>query len=214
MTKQEKKEQGTKEKIVATARELFSEQGFNGTSVRQIAERADVNVAAINYHFGSKLNLYWAVIDEAFNWIANGVANVVAGSDNIEQLSRSLYRFLRSGEHYVVSTMKAFLSGANAPPDAGHPYHEKLDSEYMGPPGGETVVAFLREKHGEEVPLEAVEWAVLSIFSSTFHFATMLSSESCKRISKKMPTDQEIEDSIGHMAIAVEHYMCSNKKWF
>ena len=36
------------------AEELFAEKGFSGTSVRDIADAADVNVAMISYYFGSK----------------------------------------------------------------------------------------------------------------------------------------------------------------
>ena len=44
----------TKEQIIDVATELFAKDGYNGTSVRDIASEANVNVAAINYHFGSK----------------------------------------------------------------------------------------------------------------------------------------------------------------
>src|SRR3546814_5853623 len=36
---------------------LFAQFGFAGTSLRQVTTRADVNIAAVNYHFGSKENL-------------------------------------------------------------------------------------------------------------------------------------------------------------
>ena len=41
-------------KIMEAAEELFAEKGFSGTSVRDIADAADVNVAMISYYFGSK----------------------------------------------------------------------------------------------------------------------------------------------------------------
>lgn len=47
----------TKERILGAAEELFAQQGFSGTSLRQVTTRADVNIAAVNYHFGSKENL-------------------------------------------------------------------------------------------------------------------------------------------------------------
>ncbi len=40
--------------ILEVAEILFAENGFDGTSVRQIAKKADVNVAMISYYFGSK----------------------------------------------------------------------------------------------------------------------------------------------------------------
>jgi AcrR family transcriptional regulator len=52
----------TKDRILAAAEELFAQHGFAGTSLRQVTGRADVNIAAVNYHFGSKENL----INEVF----------------------------------------------------------------------------------------------------------------------------------------------------
>lgn len=46
-----------KERILSAAEELFAEKGFTGTSVRDISKRAKVNIAMINYYFGSKENL-------------------------------------------------------------------------------------------------------------------------------------------------------------
>jgi len=51
----------TKEKILDAAEELFADRGFASTSLREITTEADVNLAAVNYHFGSKLDLLRAV---------------------------------------------------------------------------------------------------------------------------------------------------------
>ena len=53
----------TKERIIASAEVLFARQGFDGTSLRQITEDAGVNVAAVNYHFGSKEGLLVELLD-------------------------------------------------------------------------------------------------------------------------------------------------------
>ncbi len=53
--------EGTRERILDAALDLFGERGLTGTTVRDIARRAAVNVAAISYHFGGKEELYRAV---------------------------------------------------------------------------------------------------------------------------------------------------------
>lgn len=58
-----KQEPDTKQKILDAAQHLFSREGFKGTSLRTITNRAQVNLAAINYHFGSKETLLKAVIE-------------------------------------------------------------------------------------------------------------------------------------------------------
>ncbi|MFB3813796.1 MAG: TetR/AcrR family transcriptional regulator [Terriglobales bacterium] len=49
--------------ILETATALFARQGYEGTTTRQIAERAQVNEAIIFRHFPTKEDLYWAVIE-------------------------------------------------------------------------------------------------------------------------------------------------------
>jgi len=48
----------THERILEEAQRLFAEKGMDATSVRDITAAADCNVAAVNYHFGGKENLY------------------------------------------------------------------------------------------------------------------------------------------------------------
>lgn len=52
----------TKQKIMDTAEHLFARDGYRGTSLRAITGKAGVNLAAVNYHFGSKTSLLETVI--------------------------------------------------------------------------------------------------------------------------------------------------------
>src|SRR5260370_8086359 len=52
----------TREKIIKAASHAFARNGYEGASIRAIVAEADVNQAAINYHFGSKEGLYRAVL--------------------------------------------------------------------------------------------------------------------------------------------------------
>ena len=52
----------TKTKILNAAEKLFGEKGFDATSLRDITTEADVNLAAVNYHFQSKESLIEATI--------------------------------------------------------------------------------------------------------------------------------------------------------
>src|SRR5437667_9277766 len=56
----------TRQRLLAAATTLFAEHGFHGTTVREIAARAGVNVAAGNYHYGSKKALYLEVLRAQF----------------------------------------------------------------------------------------------------------------------------------------------------
>ncbi len=57
----------TKNKILDAAELLFADKGFNGTSLREITSLGEVNLAAVNYHFGSKKELIKAVMSRYMN---------------------------------------------------------------------------------------------------------------------------------------------------
>src|ERR1700694_3586981 len=54
--------QPTKDRILDAAEKLFSDNGFEATSLRDITTTAQVNLAAVNYHFQSKDSLIESVI--------------------------------------------------------------------------------------------------------------------------------------------------------
>ena len=52
----------TRDRMCEAAERLFGERGFSSTSLRQITDEAGVNLAAVNYHYGSKEDLYREVL--------------------------------------------------------------------------------------------------------------------------------------------------------
>ncbi len=66
MTQPEEKDM-TKDRILNEAETLFAQKGYSGVTVREITEAASCNLAAVNYHFGNKWNLYLAVF--RFRWL-------------------------------------------------------------------------------------------------------------------------------------------------
>jgi len=71
-----------KEKILDAAEELFAEQGFEATSVRELAGKADVNVAMISYYFGSKEKLFEALIEDRASFLREKMHSL-----NMEEIS-------------------------------------------------------------------------------------------------------------------------------
>lgn len=56
----------TEERIRAVAKRLFTEKGYAGTTIREVAEEAGVNVALLNYYFRSKEKLFTSIFIENF----------------------------------------------------------------------------------------------------------------------------------------------------
>lgn len=66
MTTDESTELATRERVLESACQLFAERGYRDTTVKEICERADANVAAVNYYFRSKEKLYAEAWRRAF----------------------------------------------------------------------------------------------------------------------------------------------------
>ncbi len=55
----------TKQRLIDAAGEMFAEKGFEAASIRDICQRAEANLAAVNYHFGDKRQLYVTAVRHA-----------------------------------------------------------------------------------------------------------------------------------------------------
>jgi AcrR family transcriptional regulator len=66
-----------KERILQVSRELFIKNGYNGTSVRDIAAASGTNVAHIKYYFQSKYKLFEIIFEEAFNILIHRVFSII-----------------------------------------------------------------------------------------------------------------------------------------
>src|SRR5580700_7809419 len=88
----EASEEKTRDKILSAAGEVFAEQGFEGATVLAITERAGVNVAAVNYHFRDKAELYTRVVLDACSARAAWRDVIAEAPDSPEERLRSLIR--------------------------------------------------------------------------------------------------------------------------
>ena len=89
----EASEQNTRDKILSAACEVFAEQGFEGATIRDITERAGVNVAAVNYHFRDKAELYTRVVTDACSVRAAYREAMAEAADSPEERLRSLIHY-------------------------------------------------------------------------------------------------------------------------
>jgi AcrR family transcriptional regulator len=95
----------TAERILAGALEIFSERGFDGTTTREIASRAGVNLGLIKYYFGSKEKLWKAAVDEVVEELWRSIAGMVTAgrSDRrrIADIIRACVRFAARNPAFV-----------------------------------------------------------------------------------------------------------------
>lgn len=130
----------TVDRILDAAELLFAEKGFAETSLRMITSKANVNLAAVNYHFGSKNALIQAVFSRFFNpliqlmeqglreqgW-TEGQSPALELDDIFRLYTRSLLRVPTSHKNGVSIFMR--LMGLGYTQSQGH-LRKYLETEY------------------------------------------------------------------------------------
>ena len=78
--------------ILSAAEQLFSEKGFEGTTVRDIAHMAGVNLAMISYYFGSKEKLFEALVEYRSGY-TTGVLEELAQDEHLGPMQK-MYKLI------------------------------------------------------------------------------------------------------------------------
>lgn len=159
----------TDQRIVNVAIELFSQNGYRGTSIASICERANVNLAAVNYHFQSKLELYlqvWRVAllrETETNPFDGGVLADAPAEDRLRGRIRSLVqRFVRPD---APSELAMLIIHELADPT--DPAVDAVRREAIQPPHA-AMRALVREMLGELASDRDVLFTTMSIFTPVF----------------------------------------------
>lgn len=103
-----------KQTIIDAAMELFAEKGFEGTSIRELAAAAGVNIAMVNYYFGSKEKLFEAMVEQKASYFREKLTEILNNDskNELEKMDRII-------EDYVSRIM------------AQHKYHRVIHQELM-----------------------------------------------------------------------------------
>lgn len=175
----------TKQRILEAARALFAAKGYDGTSVRDIAKVAEVNVAALNYHFQGKQNLLNEVSQLVFNESSIAIREHRENhpTESVEELAVWIFgHFIASGD-VLRAMFKMMLSEEGWGDDADCGGEE----EPYGPPGGRALAMAIIQELKHEVPESDMYWAVKTIFTNVVHVALMYTNHFCR-----LPADQVI----------------------
>jgi len=82
--------------IIETAMDLFAGKGYEGTSIRDIAEKASVNLAMVNYYFGSKEKLFENIVEYKSS-VTRGLLDEILKNDklsSIEKIHAVIYSYV------------------------------------------------------------------------------------------------------------------------
>lgn len=187
----------TKSKILEVASRLFAEQGLEGTSIREISREADVNLAAINYHFKSKENLYLEVFTRNYQWMEEGIAQIGANENlNTREFAWRMYQFFTQNSDAMMNSFKIILN-KNIDFTQAPGFLDKGEGEIFGPPGAKYMLPLIQKDVGNNVDFEQCHWAMRMIFSVLVHFGVLMGTSFIKANCDRMPfmsSDQKQKD--------------------
>lgn len=156
-----------RQRLLEAAGEVFSERGFRDATIREICERAKANIAAVNYHFGEKEELYKAVFDYARGY-ALRFDDATLSSGPAEQRLRvfiyaTLARFFDEGRPAWLSKLIA--------QEMIHPT-KMLDLlvQHQIRPNSERLMVIVRELMGMEADDETLRLCVSSVVAQWLYY--------------------------------------------
>ena len=162
-------EESTREKILNAAGEVFGEQGFEGATIRGITERAGVNVAAVNYHFRDKAELYTRVVLDACSARAAWRDVMAEASNSPEERLRSLiYRFL----DYLLDPSRAPWKRRLMAREMANPTNalDELVEKNIRPFRNEFLIPTLRELTGDQLSRRQLSLISISVMGQCHYF--------------------------------------------
>lgn len=176
------------------ARVLFATNGFEGTSVREIARLAEVNVASLNYHFSSKEKLFHEILRKGHSDCTIDIQNMAQKGPRLEELQVEIFRYFQTKSHDLMSHFKMLMSSSG---DMILP-----EGEEPGPPGARVMMDMILKETGNNLKDEDLHWALKTLFSHTIHMSLMYN---CCFQSNTIPftSQEDIEKGIRRLTRVV-----------
>lgn len=123
-------------KIQMAAEALFASRGFDGVSIRDIAEQAQVNISAIYYHYRNKNELYRNIVEGAYIGFAGELEETIQkGTDPIDRLERyflALVSYLRKNINAAEIVFRGIFSRDTTVKQLEDQYGDKQVALLMG----------------------------------------------------------------------------------
>ena len=111
LERRERERSETRDKILDAARELFVSEGFEGVSMRKVAEKIEYSPTAIYVHFHDKQELFLELCHADFRRLAESFVQLAQIADPVERLRRIGHAYMEFGlenpNHYRMMFMTA-----------------------------------------------------------------------------------------------------------
>ena len=153
-------------RLLHAAGEVFAERGFRAATTREITERAGVNLAAINYHFHDKAELYACALREAHCSVRLIGLPEPQGTPRARLLAYLTSMLTLLLDPQRPAWQNRLLARELAEPS---PFLDEFINEDLRP-RTERVFAILRDLAGADLPREQLAWLSTSIKAQCLHF--------------------------------------------
>jgi len=162
-----------KERIRHAAVFLFARQGVAETGLRELAAKAEVNLAMINYFFGSKKGLLKEILDGFFEEYLAVARKELVGE---ESLHTRLSRFIKSAVQYFESNQDLLLVTITELPhdDPEIIEHKANWARQMAQLINKEVCKPLARETGRKIPATCIGPMLTSLMASRFLFSPMM----------------------------------------
>jgi len=100
----------TKERIIKNAKKLFAKNGFEGTSMKMIADSVDINKSSLYYFFKNKENIYVTIVSDIIDKVTEIFSNT---TESLENKLLKLFKISSSSGPVIFSTNKMTRDGCN-----------------------------------------------------------------------------------------------------
>jgi AcrR family transcriptional regulator len=182
----------TKVKIMQVARILFADHGFEGTSIRDIARQAQVNVASVNYHFSNKENLFDEIIQVGHRECSEALRSFYEKNDpDLEETLIYLFHYFLERSHDLISYFKMMMSSQHSQRVST----QTTEDTPFGPPGGAVIIDAIKKNIHADLSDQNLHWALKSLFGHVTHMSLMY--ECCfKRNEIPFSSVEDLEQNI------------------
>ena len=169
----ENNRQSSKQRILNTAVTIFARKGYASTGMRELAESAGVNLAMINYFFGSKKELLKVILETFFQGYLEIVEAELKGEGTLEEkMTRFIHRaigYISENRDYMIVTLTEL------------PHDDPDITEYKAQWARKAMVTIrdevclpLKQRQGVELSPAAIGPLIIGMMSSRFLFEPVM----------------------------------------
>ncbi len=187
----------TRERVLEAAGEIFADLGFRSATVRKICEKARVNVSSIKYYFGSKEELYQAVLAH-WNEFAIQKYPLLLDVGNEASAEDQLRAFIRSLLFRILDKGKPAWFGKLMAREMAEPTRifDRMLEDIMRQ-RTELLASIIRKIVGVNADEETIRLFCASILSQCFHYYNVRVSRML--VERDMTNRREIERIADHI---------------